>query len=120
MDRSSDSEHGEAHSYRQQVGRPNGEGPRQAGLEGPVLREAFEALMALRESTPSGVSFEPIAAAMVESVLAKALARHGVPPATQRSLSQQIARSLSDDAMAGPRLESFWDQLEAVSNGEAG
>ncbi|XAL98977.1 hypothetical protein OT109_15500 [Phycisphaeraceae bacterium D3-23] len=72
--------------------------------------------MALRQSTPAGVSFEPIAAAMVESVLAKALASHGVPPATQRVLSQQIARSLSDDAVAGPRLEEFWDQLETLAN----
>ena len=56
---------------------------------------------------------------MVESILIKVFAKYDVPAATQRLLSHQIAKSLSDDAITGPRMEMLWDQLATLSDAKA-
>lgn len=102
----------------------SGEQPdRACRATGPVSQAVLNELIQMQRSRQVGAtsSFEPISTDMVEAALCRVFSptptqtgtKQGNKPGWLRPLAEQVARTLREDATAGPRMQAFWDQIQS-------
>lgn len=101
----------ESIGYSYEPGEQPGRG---CAIDGRVSQAVLNDLVQMHRTRAGaqGSSFEPISVEMVEAALCRVLAQPGTRPVWLRPLAEQVARTLRDDATAGPRMQAFWDQVQ--------
>ena len=75
-------------------------------------RDAFEEVARRYRGQP--LTLEPVAVELVQAVLSVHFQGFSCPREALRQLSSEVAQTILDDPVAGPRLEAFWGRFGEV------